>query len=111
LLQTITVTPTTITQTMFGISIPGVLAVCFIAALVLYLLGLRRAGIILFGLMIIITPLLWYGSFAMLHGSIVLTIADILILSLLSSIGGIIIGVGLLYEPGSKQGTQLSAIG
>ncbi len=90
------------TQFMF-ISIPSLLAIGFIAALVLYLLGQRKAGIILFGLMIIVTPLLWYGSFAM-HGSIVMTIADILILSLLSSIGGIIIGVGLQYESGPRQG-------
>lgn len=85
-----------------AISIPGLLAVGFIAALVLYLLGQRQAGIILFGLMIIITPLSWYGSFAM-QGSLLMSIGDILILSLLSSIGGIIIGVGLQYKSGLKQ--------
>jgi len=84
------------------ISIPSVLAIGFIAALVLYLLGQRKAGIVLFGLMIIITPLSWYGSFAM-QGSILMTIGDILILALLSAIGGIIIGVGLLYRSGLKQ--------
>jgi hypothetical protein len=87
---------------MIFISIPGLFAVGFIAALVLYLLGQRKVGMVLFGLMIAITPLSWYSSFAM-QGSILMTIGDILILALLSAIGGIIIGVGLQYESGLKQ--------
>lgn len=88
---------------MFGFSAVGILAIGFIAVLVLWFLGRRSASTILLGLMTVITPLTWYGSLLMLYSSFQMTLVDVLVLALLSAIGGIIIGVGLQYKSGLKQ--------
>jgi len=91
-------------QQMFAISPVGILAAGFAAAILLIAIGFReksdysskvkliRAGGILLGLMMIATGLSWFGYIAS-TSSTSLTFEDVVILTLVSSIGGVISGV------------------
>jgi hypothetical protein len=89
---------------MFSFSAVGILGLGFVIAIVLLILGLMektdyskrvrmsRAGGILLGLMVIATGLTWYG-YVVLTSSIPLTIVDVVILTLVAAIGGLISGI------------------
>ena len=91
-------------QQMFVISPVGILAAGFVIAVLLIIIGFReksdysrkvkliRAGGILLGLMIIATGLTWYGYLAF-TSSTPLALEDVVILTLVSSIGGLISGI------------------
>lgn len=91
-------------QQMFAISPVGILAFGFVIAILLIIIGFReksdysrkaglmRAGGILLGLMMIATGLTWYGYLAS-TSSTPLTFEDVVILTLVSSIGGLISGI------------------
>jgi len=89
---------------MFVISPLGILAFGFMIAILLIIIGFReksdylrkvkliRAGGILLGLMMIATGLTWYGYPAS-TSSMPLILEDVVILTLVSSIGGLISGI------------------
>lgn len=89
-------------QPMIVLTPVGFLLSGFAIALLLIVMGFRekrdyarkvrlvRAGGILLGLMIIITGLSWYGFLAFV--AVHLIFEDVVMLTLLSSIGGLIIG-------------------
>ncbi|TFG29277.1 hypothetical protein EU527_16150 [Candidatus Thorarchaeota archaeon] len=91
-------------QQMFSFSGIGILGLGFLIAIVLLVLGLIektdyskrvrmiRAGGILLGLMVISAGLTWYGYLAV-SSSVLLTFGDVIVLTLVSSIGGLISGV------------------
>jgi hypothetical protein len=92
---------------MLTVSIPGLLMMGFGIALVFLILGYREKadisksrrligiGLDLLGLMVIVTPLSWYGMWAITTGLVQMTVLDILILTVFSALGGLIIGVAL----------------
>jgi drug/metabolite transporter (DMT)-like permease len=96
---------------MVGISMPGLLAIGYVVALVLLFLAnreredlnrksiLAKSGVILIGIMIAITPLSWYGYYAATDGSIAMALYDLAIVSMCCIFGGIIIGAGLRAKP------------
>jgi len=91
-------------QQMFAISPVPILTAGFMIAILLIVIGFReksdysrktrlmRAGGILLGLMIIATGLTWYGYLAS-TSSTPLALEDVVILTLVSSIGGLISGI------------------
>jgi hypothetical protein len=99
----------TMQQPMYVINIPSLLVIGFVIALVLIYYGrgkgkdnpsyytLMGTGIVLLGVMIMIVPLSWYGSLALIQTSVEMLSSDILILTVLSTIGGIVIGYGLIF--------------
>jgi FtsH-binding integral membrane protein len=94
-------------QPMVMVSIPALLGFGFIVGIVLVLLGLveqknqqRRAhlmaaGVIVLGIMSVVTPLLWYGYPALLTGVVVLNLGELVILTLLALISGLLIAYGI----------------
>ena len=100
-------------QQMFAITPVPILVAGFVAAILLMLIGFReksdysskarliRAGGILFGLMMIATGLTWFGYLAS-TSSTPLTFEDVIILTLVSSIGGLISGISR-YMPINQQ--------
>ena len=103
-------TETVTTQTMFVLSLPSLLALGFIVAVVLLMMGYRetqlpgrantlfKAGLVLLGVMTALTPILWYSYGAMWSGDLLMRISDIFILGLGALLGGIVIGAGLLFR-------------
>jgi uncharacterized membrane protein YesL len=91
-------------QQMVGFSAIGILGIGFGIAIILLILGLLeksnhskkvhliRAGGFLIGLMIIITGLMWYFPLAT-AGTHILVFEDILSLTVISSLGGLVSGV------------------
>ena len=96
-------------QVMVGINFPSLLALGFIIAILLIYYGrgkgtgtpsyftLIGSGIMLFGMMIVMVPLSWYGTLILVRPSFEVLFSDILILTFLSTLGGIIIGYGLIF--------------
>jgi len=94
---------------MSTVSIPGLLIMGFGIALVFLILGYREGadiskrrrftgiGLDLLGLMMIVTPLSWYGMWAITSGLAQMTILDILLLTVFAALGGLIIGVSVVY--------------
>jgi Ca2+/Na+ antiporter len=94
-------------QPPVGVSAPALLALGFIIGIVLVVVGLleqknrtRRAhlmaaGVLLLGIMSIVTPLLWYGYPAFLTGVVVMTLGELVILTLLALVGGLLLAYGL----------------
>ncbi len=95
-------------QVMFAFSGPGILGIGFVIAILLIVIGFRerteyhrrvrflRTGGILFGVMIIITGTTLYGYLATTIMT-PMTFQDVLILSGISSFGGLIIGISIYY--------------
>ncbi len=93
---------------MFGPSGPGILGIGFVIAIILIILGYRekedflkkvryvRSGGILFGIMILISGLIVYG-YLVATMAYSLTLGDVMILTLVSSLGGLIIGIAGYY--------------
>ncbi len=91
-------------QQMFGVSVVGILGLGFVIVILLVILGLLekndyskrvkmiRTGGILLGIMIIATGLIWYGILVATP-STSLTLGDVVLLTLDSSIGGLISGI------------------
>jgi hypothetical protein len=91
-----------------GVNLPALLIIGFVIATIMLILGfvekknpprkkkLMAAGTILMGIMVVAVPLTWYGYWAITMGSILMTIADILIIAFLSILGGIIITLGIV---------------
>lgn len=91
-------------QQMFAITPVPILAAGFIVAILLIIIGFRersdysskvrliRAGGILLGLMMIATGLTWFGYLTS-TSSTPLTFEDVVIPTLVSSIGGLISGI------------------
>lgn len=103
-------TETVTIQTMFGLSLPSLLALGFSVAVVLLMMGYRetqlpnranalfRAGLILLGVMIALTPILWYSTWALPSGNLLMTLSDIFVLGLGALFGGIVVGAGFLFR-------------
>jgi uncharacterized membrane protein len=95
-------------QQMFGVSGVGILVVGFGIALLLIVIGFRekkdylkrvrflRAGGILLGLMFIVTGVTWYG-YLVVTTSTPLTLGDVISLTGISSVGGLIIGISSYF--------------
>ena len=95
-------------QVMFGFSGPGILGIGFVIAILLIVIGFRekedflrkvryvRSGGILFGIMIIVTGLIVYG-YLVVTMSLSMTLQDVIIATLVSSMGGLIIGISSYY--------------
>ncbi len=93
-------------QVMFGFSGPGILGIGFVIAILLIVIGFRekgdflrkvrfvRAGGVLLGLMIIVTGVAWYGYLLM---TTPLTLTDVIILTAISSFGGLVTGISSYY--------------
>jgi hypothetical protein len=100
-------------QVMFGLSGPGILGIGYLIAILLIVIGYKekedihkrvryiRMGGVLFGIMIIVTGLTVYGYLVTVM-FLVMTLQDVFILALVSSIGGLIIGISCYY-PISQQ--------
>jgi len=98
------------TQAMFAVSIPSLLALGFGVAVGLLVIGYRekqnsdrantlfRVGFILLGVMTALTPISWYWSRTMPSGTLLMGISDMFVLGLGTLVGGIIIGVGLVFR-------------
>lgn len=94
---------------MGTINIPSLLAIGFIIAILLIYYGrgkgksnpsyftLIGSGIMLFGIMVVLVPLSWYGTLTLVRPSFEMLFGDILILAFLSTLGGIVIGYGLSF--------------
>ena len=95
-------------QVMFGPSGLGILGTGFLIAILLVAIGLRekedfskrvryiRSGGILFGTMIIVTVFTVYAYLVAVM-TLIMTLQDVFILTLVSSIGGLIIGISGYY--------------
>jgi len=94
---------------MVSISIPSLLALGFLIGMVLLILGYREeinlrrrnllmgSGLGIIGIMVLLTPLSWFLYLAAIYGgTVIMTSSDIVILSILSFAGGIIMGVGII---------------
>ncbi len=94
---------------MVSISIPPLLALGFLIGMVLLILGYREeinlrrrnllmgSGLGIIGIMVLLTPLSWFLYLAAIYGgTVIMTSSDIVILSILSFAGGIIMGVGII---------------
>ena len=97
-------------QVMVGINFPSLLVLGFILAILLIYYGrgkgtsnpsyfsLIGSGIMLFGIMIIMVPLSWYGYWTLARpSSFNILFSDVLIIIILSTLGGIAIGYGLIF--------------
>jgi uncharacterized membrane protein len=95
-------------QPLVTVSVPAVLAVGFIIGIVLLVVGLLEqkdrtqrahltgAGALLLGIMTVATPLLWYGCWPLLTGSvIIMSISEIAVLTLLGLVSGVLITYGI----------------
>ncbi len=95
-------------QVMFGFSAPGILGIGYFIAIILIVIGLRekddfqkkvrylRSGGILFGIMIIVTIVAIY-AYLVTTLMLIMTLPDVITLALVSSLGGLIIGVSGYY--------------
>jgi uncharacterized membrane protein len=98
------------TQFLVGVSIPALLVLGFVLAVILLVMGYReknlpdransffRAGLVLLGAMTALTPILWYWTWAMPSGTLLMSVLDIFILGLGALLGGIVIGVGFVFR-------------
>ena len=94
-------------QPAVAVSAPALLALGFIIGIVLVVVGLlaqknrdRRAhlmaaGVLLLGIMSIVTPLLWYAYPAFLTGLAIVTAGELVLLTLLAVVGGLLIAYGI----------------
>ena len=101
-------------ETMFIISVPALLMIGFAVAVLFLVLGYRervdlskrersiRIGLVLLGLMVIVTPLSWYGFLAIVAGAVQMRIGEILVLTTLAALGGVIVGVGMYFGRKSR---------
>ena len=95
-------------QQMFGISAIGILGMGLVIVIVLLVIGLRekedvfrkerfiRAAGVVLGVLIIVTGLSWYGTVAA-RATTPMTFEDVLILTGISSIGGLISGISCYF--------------
>jgi hypothetical protein len=93
----------------FIINVPALLMMGFAVAVLFIILGYRervditkreksiRIGLGLLGLMVIVTPLSWYGSLAIIGGVVQMRIGEILLLTTLAALGGVIVGVSIYF--------------
>lgn len=105
-------------QIFVGVSMPALLILGFVIAIILLIFGfmekknplrkkrLLAAGTILFGIMIVAVPLSWYGYWAIASGGILVNISDIVIITFLSLIGGIIISFGIEFNRAKEEKTN-----
>ena len=97
-------------QVMIGINFPSLLALGFIIAILLIYYGrgkgannpsyftLIGSGIMLFGIMIVMVPLSWYGYWTLARPNFFnILFSDVLIIIILSTLGGIVLGYGLTF--------------
>jgi hypothetical protein len=96
-------------QSMVTISLPSLLMFGLIIAIALIFYGRSKGkensgyytligiGISLLGIMVVISPLFWYGYWALTGTSVEMLFSDILILDFISAIGGILLGYGLMF--------------
>lgn len=96
-------------QVMTVINIPSLLALGFFIAILLIYYGrgkgtsnpsyftLIGSGIMLLGIMIVMVPLSWYTTLTFVRPGFDFLFSDILILTFLSTLGGIAIGYGLIF--------------
>ena len=92
---------------MFGFSAPGIIGVGFAIAILLIVIGLRerddylrkvrfvRAGGMLLGIMIIVTVVTVYAHLVTM--GLIMKLQDVITLALVSSFGGLIIGISGYY--------------
>jgi len=102
----------------FIINVPALLMIGFAIAVLFLVIGYRervdlskrersiRIGLVLLGLMVIVTPLSWYGSLAIVDSVVQMGIGEIVILTTLVTIGGIIIGASLQFDQKSQSENQ-----
>ncbi|MFX1482945.1 MAG: hypothetical protein ACFFCP_07130 [Promethearchaeota archaeon] len=95
-------------QVMFGLSGPGIIVIGYVIAILLVVIGFRekgdfqrrsryiRSGGILFGTIFIVGGLMVYGYLVALQ-AYTMTLQGVIILTLNSSIGGLIIGISGCY--------------
>ncbi|MFX1266146.1 MAG: hypothetical protein ACFFH0_12240 [Promethearchaeota archaeon] len=95
-------------EVMATLSIPGILGLGFFIAILLIIIGIReredyprrvryiRSGGILFGIMIVVTGFTVYGYLVAVRG-LIMNLQDVIILTLVSSIGGLITGISGYY--------------
>ncbi len=98
----------------FIINVPALLMIGFAVAVLFIILGYRervditkreksiRIGLGLLGLMVIVTPLSWYGSWAIVSGVIQMTMGEMAILTTLAALGGVVVGVGMHFGRKSR---------
>jgi hypothetical protein len=95
-------------QIMFGFSAPGILGIGYFIAIILIVIGLRekddfqkkvrylRSGGILCGIMIILTIFSIYAYLVTVL-MLIMTLTDLITLTVVSSVGGLIIGISGYY--------------
>ena len=101
-------------QVMFGLSGPGIIVTGFVIAFLLVVIGFRekgdfqrrsryiRSGGILLGVMFIVSVLITYGYLVALQ-AYTMTLQGVIIVTLNSSIGGLIIGISGYYPIRQKE--------
>ena len=102
----------------FIIYVPALLMIGFVIAVLFLVLGYRervdlskrersiRIGLVLLGMMVIVTPFSWYGYLAIVAGAVQLGIGVMVILTTLVSIGGIFIGASLQFGRKNQPDNQ-----
>jgi hypothetical protein len=97
-------------ETMYSIDFPGLLATLLVFAILLIVLGLWeksnparkrtpiRIGMMLIGIVILLTGFLWYVSLATIYIPLPIYMQDIVLLTLFSAVGGVVIGVALVMK-------------
>lgn len=95
---------------MFAFNIPSILALGFILAVVLMVLGYResqtpsranllfRAGLTFLGVMIALTPMVWYVYLELYLTGFVMSLSDMAIFGLGMFSGGTVTGVGATFR-------------
>ena len=95
---------------MYSVSLPVILGMLAIIAAILIVLGFKeknnparrirllRWGVALIGMTIVLTGFLWYAYWALVHVPLPVSMEDIVILTLFSTVGGVAMGMALTMK-------------
>lgn len=97
-------------EAMYSVNIPAILGTLLIIGIVLIFLGFReksnfarrltllRSGMTFIGLTILLTGFLWYASLTLSHVPLPFFIQDVVLLTVLSVGGGIVMGIASVFK-------------
>jgi hypothetical protein len=97
-------------ESMWGVNLPVILGTLFLIAVIFIVLGFKekdnrarritllRTGILFIGLTILLTGFLWYANLATTNIPLPIYMQDVILLTLLSAGGGIVIGAALVMK-------------
>jgi len=95
---------------MYSVSLPVILGMLAIIATLLIVLGFKekndlarrirllRWGVALIGMTLVLTGFLWYAYWALVHVPLAVSLEDIIILTLFSTVGGVAMGMALTMK-------------